>query len=134
MSLQNSSTILIVDDDPVVQQFISDVARKVLGYISIGVSTLQDGIQIATAKIPAVIFFDFGLPDGTGREFCEELAKTPELRKVSKWLITGSKPLSWDTEEWEKLGVKGYLVKPVSIPQIITAIRKSPKQEHAPAV
>ena len=123
MIKSNTKVILVVDDDPIVKRFIGDIAKKVFGYVTIGVSTYKDAIDVSQTRKPGLIFFDENLADGTGKQFCIEMSKKPELRSIHKWLVTGAKPLSWDTEEWSSFGVRGCLVKPVGVNLLISTIR-----------
>jgi DNA-binding NarL/FixJ family response regulator len=134
MTTNRKAVILIIDDDPIVQRFIGDVAKKALGYTAIGVSSIKEALQTVRDDMPSLIFFDRGLPDGTGRQLCEKLAKNPELKSVPKWVISGVKPVSWNSKEWSPFGVCGYIVKPVNIRLLVTTIRDTLKGNYASSI
>jgi CheY-like chemotaxis protein len=123
----NKPSVLIVDDDAIAREFIHDVVSKVLKLDTRKTSTIRETIEELKKKTPSLVFFDMDLFDGTGLELCEEMRKFPQLDTVPKWIISGADPLSWDPREWKSFGVLGYLVKPVSIANLVETVKNTLK-------
>jgi len=116
--------ILVVDDDPVIRQFLRDVLEKLLGHTVTEASSLQKVLQLGSPPPVDFIFLDQTLPDGTALDVCQALSQLSGWGEVPKWLITGEKPLEWDPELWSRFKVRGYTVKPIRIDQIEKILNK----------
>ena len=99
--------ILIIDDDAVVQ----DVARASLerdGYIVHSAMAGDEGLALASARGPALLVLDLGLPDISGETVLQEVRRRSEVPII----VLSAKG---DTEERVtglSLGADDYLAKP----------------------
>ncbi len=65
-----------------------------------------------TKALPDVILLDLNMPKMNGLEFLQVLRKSPAWRSIKVFIITTSEERE-DREITNKLGVSGYIVKPL---------------------
>ncbi|RRR76645.1 MAG: hybrid sensor histidine kinase/response regulator [Candidatus Viridilinea halotolerans] len=82
-----SGSVLIVDDDPVIQQLMV-AALKEQGYRVAMVGTGEQALAEAKAQLPDLILLDVLLPDIHGMEVCRLLRAEPSLAEVPVIMIT----------------------------------------------
>lgn len=102
-------TILIVDDDPVIQMLL----EKTLGQEGRDVwsaSTMAEG-QEHLRKHPDLLILDLFLPDGDGRELLTKLRRDPAFTNLTILVLSGSLGGVAKTE-CLALGADAFLVKP----------------------
>ena len=105
--------ILLLEDDPRLRQFLRDAIGGFLKHEVRAASGLQEALSLARSIPFDLMLLDQRLRDGTALDFCRALPKS--CLSVPKWILTGEKPLAWDSRLWDSLGVRGYLLKPVSL-------------------
>ncbi len=66
----------------------------------------------AISPLPEVILLDLNMPRMNGIEFLEVLRGTPQLEHLPVFVITTSS-MDLDRAEAERLGVSGYILKPL---------------------
>jgi DNA-binding response OmpR family regulator len=71
---------------------------------------------------PLVVLLDLKLPKVSGLEVLREVKGDPVLRTTPVVVLTSSRE-ERDIVESYKLGVNGYVVKPVGFPEFVAAIR-----------
>jgi two-component sensor histidine kinase/DNA-binding response OmpR family regulator len=116
-------TILIVDDNLQMTDFLAGELLPVLGYDKILVA--HDGksaMEVVRTHQPDLILLDFQLSDTTGLEVLRRLAS--EGHNVPTILITaeGSEQIAVDAF---RLGVQDYLIKPVTADSLSSAIARA---------
>ncbi|HEY2380147.1 MAG TPA: HD domain-containing phosphohydrolase [Terriglobia bacterium] len=113
--------VLIVDDDRHVVQLTSEVLR--LGGCEVAARTdPREGIVAFESFQPEVCVLDFSMPGMTGGDVCrrmKELDPTVEVVFLTGEADTGL------AVEMMKLGALDYLLKPVNIPQLMTAVSRA---------
>jgi CheY-like chemotaxis protein len=72
-----------------------------------------DGVEKIT-PIPDIILLDINMPKMDGLELLSILRKDPELKDIKVFIITTSND-EFDRESSQKMGISGYLVKPLSL-------------------
>ncbi len=82
-----SGSVLIVDDDPVIQQLMV-AALQEQGYSVMMVGTGAHALEQAKAQLPDLILLDVLLPDIHGMEVCRRLRTEPSLAEVPVIMIT----------------------------------------------
>jgi two-component system, OmpR family, alkaline phosphatase synthesis response regulator PhoP len=122
-SKTGQKTILIVEDDPVLQKMYSE---KFIfeGFNTISAKDGEDALEKATSNKPDVILLDIMLPKMSGTDFLEKYRETPKGKDTPVIALTNL------TEEEEKqkalkLGVKAYLVKAMQTPEDVVQKIKS---------
>jgi len=121
--------ILLVDDHTLFREGIAGLIRgqpdlEVAGQAA----SVQEAIELARDLKPNLILMDFGLPDGTGLEATQAiLAERPETNIIFLTIH----------EEDDRLfaairsGAKGYLLKNVTVTDLLAALRGIEQGEAA---
>jgi two-component system alkaline phosphatase synthesis response regulator PhoP len=112
--------ILIVDDERVNTALVKfSLAQE--QYQVVTAQDGEEGLSMAQKEKPDLIILDIQMPKMNGYEFMEELRKNSLLAKIPVLMMTANETL----EDLFKLeGVKGYFVKPVKMPELISKIRQ----------
>jgi PAS domain S-box-containing protein len=77
--LREVRTVLVVDDDPDVRQFLSD-SLETLGFRVILTEDGEEGLAALEASKPDVVLLDFAMPGMTGAELADRIrARHPDL-------------------------------------------------------
>jgi PAS domain S-box-containing protein len=113
------TTILVIDDDPVVRDFM---ARSLAGE---GVHALtaadgEQGLRLAAQVRPAVIFLDVLMPRTDGWAVLSALKADPDLADTPVVMLT----IINDREIGYVLGASEYLTKPVDRGRLAALLRK----------
>jgi len=110
--------ILIVDDDPQIQEMISDILTD-KGYTVKAVSKAKDAIAESNKELYNLALVDIHLPDMEGTELLGKLRKTePEMIKI---IITGNATLD-NSIEAANQGIDGFVVKPFDPKKLLKLI------------
>jgi len=110
--------ILIIDDDELICQSLSLVARQ-KGYEATSTYTLGEGLKKATSEPFDVIFLDVNMPDGNGLDFLSKLPKLPSFPEII--IITGYGDPN-GAELAIKCGAWDYLEKGASVKEITLSL------------
>lgn len=114
--------ILIIDDDQHMNNALSRVIKKKMGYDVTSCFMLEDGIKEAMANDYDVIFLDVLMPDGNGIQALprfREIVSNPEI------IILTGKPDSLGAQTAIESGAWDYMVKNFSIPDILKLLRQA---------
>lgn len=116
-----SVTILIVDDEPAIQQLIAYNLRSA-GYTAICVNSAEQAITSIQEVLPDLILLDWMLPGISGIEFAQSLRKNPRTKSVPIIMLTAR------VEEIDKIsgletGADDYITKPFSPRELIARIK-----------
>lgn len=113
--------ILIVDDDPLIRNMMSQVLSR-QGY---GVDSASDG-QSALEKVstvsPDLILLDLKMPGIDGFEVAREIKKNTETSDIPIIAITGHDSVDNHVKAFD-LGVDGYISKTAARASIIAMVR-----------
>jgi two-component system, NtrC family, response regulator len=110
--------ILIIDDDELICQSLSLVARQ-KGYEATSTYTLGEGLKKATTEPFDIIFLDVNMPDGNGLDFLSKLPKLPSSPEII--IITGYGD-PHGAELAIKCGAWDYLEKGASVKEITLSL------------
>jgi DNA-binding NarL/FixJ family response regulator len=111
------STILLVDDDQIILDTLSFGLGKA-NYIVKQCTTAGDAVAEYTSSAPDLAILDIGLPDMRGTELAEILLE----HRYRPILILSSHSESDWVDQAIGSGVIGYLVKPLTVEQLIPSI------------
>ncbi len=104
--------ILVVEDHNDCREILALLLTKI-GYHVIKARNSKDAITCAEAEEPALIFMDMKLPDIDGIKTSAKLKQNPKTSHIPIVALT-----AWMSELWRekaaKVGIKTYLLKPVS--------------------
>jgi two-component system, cell cycle response regulator DivK len=115
--------ILIVEDHHDCREILALLVTKI-GYDVIKAQNSKDAIAFAEAEQPALIFMDLQMPDVDGIKTSAMLKQNPKTSHIPIVALT-----AWMSELWRKkaskVGIKTYLLKPVSSQTLKETIEES---------
>jgi CheY-like chemotaxis protein len=82
------SRVLVIDDDPAIQQFLSSRLDK-CGVELIFAPDVGRGFRVASREVPSVIVSDYFLPNGGIPYLLSRLRTTPETENIPVFVMTG---------------------------------------------
>ncbi len=117
--IDNRATVLVVDDDNDVVEFVKSQLEKDCNVL-VAFSGNQAWQQVV-AKRPDVVVTDYKMADGDGMELCQRIKSNPESDSIPVVMLTGE---GNETLQLHSLNmqVDYYLEKPVSIQLLRSAI------------
>ncbi len=124
--MNSKISILLVEDDHVDVMTIKRAFKDL--NITNPVFVQENGLealqylQSNKDNMPGIILLDLNMPKMNGIEFLQELNKDENLKLIPVIVLTTSKE-EQDKVESYKLGVAGYMIKPVDYLQFVEVIR-----------
>jgi len=110
-------SILVVDDDPLLRTFLTEVLRYG-GYDAREAGSAEEALNQIAAREPDLALLDITMPGMSGLELARRLhAETP----VPFMFLSGSGDED-TTKQAAAFGAVGYLVKPVEANQLLPAL------------
>ena len=106
------ANVLIIDDDELMCEMLSDAVREIGGHVAVYTHTLENGIRMAAEGRYDVVFLDVRMPDGNGIDILPKIKHSASRPEVI--IITGT----GDPDGAElaiKNGAWDYIEKPSSI-------------------
>lgn len=124
-----SKTIFLVDDSPTV--ILSLKTNLTLnGY---AVETATDGAEalnrLKAGLRPALIITDFNMPRMNGGELVREIKAIPAIKFIPILMLTTESDAK-KRDEAKRMGITGWLVKPVSGPDLLKVISQVLPKAH----
>lgn len=113
--------ILIIDDSTELRSLLESVLPYG-GYHATSATTGQDGLSLAEESKPDLILLDLELPDTTGLQVLEELARLNHPIPTIMMTGYGSEGVAADAL---RLGAVGYLVKPFTTEEVLSSIERA---------
>ncbi|MCX6577034.1 MAG: sigma 54-interacting transcriptional regulator, partial [Candidatus Aminicenantes bacterium] len=104
------ATVLIIDDDKLICDWIANVATK-LGHSSFYAHTLKEGLRKAQSEPLDIVFIDVRLPDGSGLEIMPKIKaarSSPEIIVITGLGDPDEAELAIQNGAWD------YIEKPAS--------------------
>jgi DNA-binding response OmpR family regulator len=117
--------ILLVEDDPAMQQGLAD-NLELEGYVVLIAGSVRDGKRLALKEQPDLVLLDLMLPDGDGMTLCRQL-RSHGFRKAIIMLTARSEEA--DTVLGLEVGADDYVVKPFSLRQLLARISAHLRRE-----
>lgn len=123
------TTILIVDDHPIVRQGISQVLdQQHLADTLLQASNTRDAIATFIAHRPEIVILDLALGNDNGLDLIRELRK---LSKDVRLLVLSMHDERDHAEHCLQHGADGYVMKQVATEQLVEALQKLTRGEVA---
>jgi len=116
-------TILVIDDEPDVRDFISAVLED-NGAQVITASDGDKGIELARQHEPDLVTLDLSMPGKDGAKVFEEMRNDPSLATLPICIVTGRPELRKLVYQSAVRSPEGYLDKPISEETLVFNIRK----------
>jgi DNA-binding response OmpR family regulator len=105
-------TILIIEDEPDIQNFISRVL-ELEGYRVLKAGDGKTGLEIIRENPVALVLLDLRLPGPDGWSVLRELKRNPEFSKIPVVVLTAVAE-SVQRRRTLRMGAAQYLIKPLS--------------------
>jgi CheY-like chemotaxis protein len=110
--IQNRKTVLVVDDDPFVSEFVRMTLMR-LGYAARIADNGLTGLATAVKERPDAILLDLAMPELDGFEFLKHKNRMPEIDAIPVLVLSASHTRT-DVKRAMALGACGYITKPVT--------------------
>jgi len=112
------ATILLVEDDELdvisVERSLKKLESEYILYTAYnGIEALKILRDKEQSLIPDVILLDINMPRMNGIEFLKVLREDKKLKNLKVFIMTTSSE-EMDRSEAEKLGISGYIIKPLN--------------------
>ncbi len=118
--MNSKATILIVEDDPSVQNLMATTLRT-HDYSYLTAGNGETAIMQAASHNPDVIFLDLGLPDMDGDDVIKNIRTWSELPII----VISARSDETDKIEALDAGADDYLTKPFSVEELLARLRVS---------
>jgi twitching motility two-component system response regulator PilH len=113
-------TILIIDDSPTEQHVLRTILEKVGFHVESALDG-QTGITRAKELHPNLILMDVVMPVLNGFQATRKLREDTETAVIPVIMVT-TKDQETDKAWAQRQGAQGYLVKPVTAPELIKEV------------
>lgn len=123
--MSSMPSILLVDDQP---DFLDNMSLTLesAGYHTIIAANGCEALAALNNEAIDLILSDIGMPQMGGYQLFQHVKKHPMWQKIPFVFITGYEFLSESEIIYgKKLGIRGYLVKPVRAMELLTAVESS---------
>lgn len=118
MSQLANETVLIVEDDPRLRQVIAQYLRSE-GYLTLEAEDGNQGLRLWAEQGPDLLLLDWMLPGQSGLD----LARAIRAKAPTPIIMLTARSEEPDIILGLELGADDYLVKPVSMRQLVARIR-----------
>jgi two-component system, cell cycle response regulator DivK len=115
-----SKKILIIEDNPLNMQLVSDLL-EFASYTICQAGSAEVGIKTAKAESPDLILMDIALPKMDGLTATRILKQDPDTKDIPVIALTAH-AMKGDAEKAMSVGCKGYIVKPIQTRQFLKTI------------
>jgi DNA-binding response OmpR family regulator len=118
-----SGTVLVIDDDPVVQDLMKSFLSKE-GYQVMVAAGGEEGLEYARTARPDVITLDVAMPKMDGWSVLSSLKADPKLAEIPVIMLTmvDNKSMGY------ALGAAEYMTKPIHRERLVGILRKYSRQ------
>lgn len=123
--LENLSFLFIEDDEIEVLKFKKSLKKLGFTHRILEAKNGEEALEILREKqeLPNVILLDLNMPKMNGLEFLKELKEDAHLRYIPAIIVTTSNNHQ-DMLESYKLGIAGYIIKPLRYEDYIKKIQR----------
>ena len=124
--------ILIIEDDDKSRKLVRDLLTY-HGYETVEAVNGLDGVRLAHERVPALVLMDIQLPDISGIEARERIGADAITRHIPVIAVTAS-VMPEDRQRVVDAGFDGYQRKPISMKELLAAVRQTIDQRAGKAV
>ncbi len=124
--MKNNLKVLLIEDDMIeVMKLNRVVASLNLKYNIVEANNGEEALKILEEKdeLPDIILLDLNMPKINGMEFLSIIKKEERLRHIPAIILTTSNNQK-DLLECYKLGIAGYVLKPLKYEEYVSKIEK----------
>ncbi|WP_051434381.1 response regulator [Desulfonatronum lacustre] len=119
--MNESKSILIVDDEPVQLNYYTDILAS-QDYDVSQASSGMEALRSAEKNRPDLVLLDVVLPDINGVEVCKRIKSDRALASTSVFLFSAEHVDSDSQAKGIECGAEGYLVKPVEARELLARV------------
>jgi len=116
-----SSTILVVEDEPAIQELIA-VNLSFAGHKVLRASDIAQADTLIRAELPDLILLDWMLPGTSGVAFAKKLRSDERTRQIPIIMLT-AKSTENDKIDGLEAGADDYITKPFSPKELVARIK-----------
>jgi CheY-like chemotaxis protein len=117
MPKKQSNRLLIVDDEEVMREILSEIL-SIAGYEAVAVSSAEEALEIMRKDPAWVLYVDLKLPGKNGTELCRIIRD--EWPMAILFAVTGYSSL-FELNDCRDAGFEDYFTKPVDRKLIVEA-------------
>lgn len=110
--------ILVVDDEAAIQRALGPLLRS-RGYDVEPAATGAEALDAVTARVPALVVLDLGLPDLEGTEVCRRIRAASQVPII----VLSARGAETDKVQALDLGADDYVTKPFGPEELLARIR-----------
>ncbi|HSX61676.1 MAG TPA: response regulator, partial [Tahibacter sp.] len=130
INAREGTRVLIVDDSPTIVALL----RKLLqqnGYVTLEAGDAEEGIRLAQAEAPDLIFLDIVLPGMNGFAALRQLRRDIRTKDIPIIMISGNEQA---TEQFyaQRIGADDFMKKPFSRAEVFMRIERLLNAEKVP--
>ncbi len=118
---QTPVTVLVVDDDPVILESVSDLLR-ISGYTVLAATNGMEALEVLERHTPEVIVADIMMPHMDGYQFCQAVRRNPAWATIPFIFLTARGQAS-DIRHGFMSGADHYLTKPFEPEDLLVAVQ-----------
>ncbi|MBL9037275.1 MAG: response regulator [Archangium sp.] len=125
-----SEQVLVVDDDALIREMVSDMVRHA-GCEPVPAASTHDAIGLLAVLQPMAVFLDLFMPEDPGDECCHVIKSNSDLAKTPVIFMTAAER---DVHRGFIAGGDDFLAKPVRVHQVVSklnAIRAGRQRDTA---
>jgi DNA-binding response OmpR family regulator len=110
----------VVDDEPSIVRPLMFILKK-NGYEVLTASNGEEGLKVARAEKPDLIFLDVMMPKKNGYQVCEELKADPDYQDIYVIILT-ARGVELSEEEQHRIGANEFMTKPFSPIKVVEKV------------
>ncbi len=114
--------ILVIDDSNAIVSLLTEEILPRAGFKTYGARNGTLGLELVAKLQPALILLDFELPDMTGLDVLKRMREAGYGMPTLLMTAYGSEAIA---AEALRLGVRDYLIKPLTADEVVLAINKA---------
>jgi CheY-like chemotaxis protein len=107
-------SVLVVDDDPMVRELVTQILSKTGRYQVEDAASGVDGLLRIGTRTPDLLILDLKMPGMNGLDVCRAIRRNAQLATM-KVLITTGHPNHPDLTEIREMGYTDCYVKPLRV-------------------
>lgn len=116
-----TATILVVEDEPAIQELISYSLRQA-GYVVFCAEDAEQAMSVVNEALPALVLLDWMLPGMSGVEFARVLRRAARTKTIPIIMLT-ARAEEIDKIDGLEIGADDYITKPFSPRELIARIK-----------
>jgi two-component system cell cycle response regulator DivK len=127
-----NTTVVVIEDNPVNVKLISLLLRSA-GYEVISAFNAEEGLELISTEMPALVLMDIQLPGMDGIEATRVLKADPSLAHIPVVALT-SYAMKGDEEKMLAAGCDGYMPKPFYHREFLAIVERMRDKKNKPEI